>query len=403
MTTNDCHQRSMRRKFEKVTETTEVDINDLVESVNKVSISSDERTCDKSLKKLDDYVGEVEKELKDLCIKPALAERENENVVSAADKDGDKQRSRMLWDTLASLLPPLPDQTSESNSSSEEETELVKVETRSGREASSPKMIVLSNTGALEKGGNCPALGSIEIKCPQCGEFDSCTAVSSIEIKTAAVGSSKVMVQSYTDENGRDENCPAMVSVEINCAVVGSSEREGFDKCPAVSNIEIKTATVSSSKVLMQSNTDELKRDKVCPVVGSIEINCAVVGSSDIKTTEMASQNLFVIAKKDIDTTGPKETDDTNIKTTRFRSGGVYSFHKGKGHKTPARKRLVEVLQLQATEQASQAVPTSPKAEVLNAKPSSSRGQDDTTSSSSHRPKQTTQDTSREVQLPVDT
>ena len=125
---------------------------------------------------------------------------------------------------------------------------------------------------------------------------------------------------------------------------MGSSEREGFDKCPAVSNIEIKTATVSSSKVLMQSNTDELKRDKVCPVVGSIEINCAVVGSSDIKTTEMASQNLFVIAKKDIDTTGPKETDDTNIKTTRFRSRGVYSFHKGKGHKTPARKRLVEVL-----------------------------------------------------------
>ena len=109
MTADDGHQRSMRRKFEKVTETTEVDINDLVESVNKVSISSDERTCDKSLKKLDDYVGEVEKELKDLCIKPALAERENENVVSAADKDGDKQRSRMLWDTLASLLPPLPD------------------------------------------------------------------------------------------------------------------------------------------------------------------------------------------------------------------------------------------------------------------------------------------------------
>ena len=163
--------------------------------------------------------------------------------------------------------------------------------------------------------------------------------MSSIEIKTAAVGSSKVMVQSYTDENGRDENCPAMVSVEINCAVVGSSEREGFDKCPALSNIEIKTATVSSSKVLMQSNTDELKRDKVCPVVGSIEINCAVVESSDIKTTEMASQNLF-----DIDTTGPKETDDTNIKTTRFRSGGIYSFNKGKGHKTPARKRLVEVL-----------------------------------------------------------
>ena len=112
--------------------------------------------------------------------------------------------------------------------------------------------------------------------------------------------------------------------------------------------------------------------------MGSVEINCVVVGSSDIKTTEMASQNLFVTAKKDIDTTGPKETDDTNIKTTRFRSGGVYSFHKGKGHKTPARKRLVEVLQLQATEQALPTVPTSLKAEVLNAKPSGSRGQVET-------------------------
>ena len=75
MTADDGHQRSMRRKFEKVTETTEVDNNNLVESVNKVTISSDERTCDKSLKKFDDYVGGVEKELKDLCIKPALSEK----------------------------------------------------------------------------------------------------------------------------------------------------------------------------------------------------------------------------------------------------------------------------------------------------------------------------------------
>ena len=53
-------------------------------------------------------------------------------------------------------------------------------------------------------------------------------------------------------------------------------------------------------------------------------MKCAVVGSSDIKTTEMASQNLLVTAKKDIDTTGPKKADNTNIKTTRFRSGGLF-------------------------------------------------------------------------------